>query len=118
MPSDNTVFQLYAHALTRRHGHNLNPKRMVSAVEEVRGVLLAREPSDWEIDPEGEDGGYLWETMLYFFGSGAAPEILVGGRWDAVGWLERAREGRPRIVVGNVDLLFARTHTQFNPYAP
>jgi len=131
IPSDTTAFQLYAQALTERHGHNLDPNRIVSSVQEVGGILLAKGSSNWNIDSNklekvmgktkddgddvGDDGGYMWETMLYFFGTSAAPEMMMrrkrnsggGGGWDAVGWLERARESRPDIIVENVDLLFS-----------
>jgi len=126
IPSDTTAFQLYAQALTERHGHNLDPNRIISSIQQVGGTLLAKGRSNWNIDSNnlgkvmGEkkddgDGGYLWETMLYFFGTSAAPEMMMrgkrnsegGGGWDAVGWLERARDGRPDIIVENVDILFS-----------
>jgi 2-desacetyl-2-hydroxyethyl bacteriochlorophyllide A dehydrogenase len=48
---------------------------------------------------------FLWETLLYFFGCVAGPELQEEG-WDAQLWLQRARRMKPAIHVSNVDLLF------------
>jgi hypothetical protein len=66
-------------------------------------TLLHRGPSNWKIDPNENE--YLWSTMLYFFGTVGASELLKRG-WDSVGWIDRAKQGRPSIEVSNIDLLF------------
>jgi threonine dehydrogenase-like Zn-dependent dehydrogenase/FMN phosphatase YigB (HAD superfamily) len=103
IPSDTTAFQMYSDVLTNQHGHNLEPTKLVSAMEAHGGILLNRGPSNWNICPKENE--YLWTTMLYFFGTVGAPEMMKRG-WDSVGWIHRAKQGRPKIEVSNVDLLF------------
>jgi threonine dehydrogenase-like Zn-dependent dehydrogenase len=79
----------------------------MSCFSDYGAVRLHHGRADWTIDPSQHS--YLWETMLYFFGTVAAPEIRFAG-WDARGWLGRARKRRPTIHVSNVDLLFRVPH--------
>jgi len=104
IPSDTTAFQLYADSLVNQHGHNLDPSRIITALKDIGGELLSRGSSNWIINPKHHS--YMWETMLYFFGTSAAPEIMKR-KWDAVGWINRARSERPTITVQNTDLLFS-----------
>jgi len=103
IPSDTTAFSLYSNALTLEHGHNLDPNKLVNAMSDYGATLLHRGPSNWKIDPKENE--YLWKTMLYFFGTVGASEMMKRG-WDSVGWMDRAKQGRPSIEVTNIDLLF------------
>ena len=103
IPSDTAAFGMYSDALMNQHGHNLEPTKLVDAMKEYGGILLRRGPSNWKIDPTENE--YLWKTMLYFFGTVGAPEMMKRG-WDSVGWMARAKQGRPKIDVANIDLLF------------
>ncbi len=103
IPSDTTAFFLYSDALTRTHGHNLDPNQLVSAMKNHGATLLHSGPSNWKICPTKNE--YLWNTMLYFFGTVGAFELMKRG-YDSVGWIHRARQGRPSMEVSNVDLLF------------
>ena len=103
IPSDTLAFQLYAESLISEHEHNLDPSKIVEAMKNAGASLLTKGPSIWHIDPK--DDNYLWNTMLYFFGSSAAPQIIKR-QWDSVGWLDRAKASRPIIKVTNQDLLF------------
>lgn len=103
IPSDTKAFELYAKALTQAHGHNLDPHLIELAMADYGAICLGRGRSNWVIDPRKHD--YLWRTMLYFFGSVAAPEIQAEG-WNACAWLDRARKQQPKIDVTNIDLLF------------
>eukprot|EP00980_Cylindrotheca_fusiformis_P022863 scaffold9857_cov127-Cylindrotheca_fusiformis.AAC.9 len=103
IPSDTVAFRLYSKALVEKLGHSLDPRLLCEAMED-HGVYLERKgTSNWKIDHEANP--YLYETMLYFFGTTGAPQILQEG-WDAYGWMQRAREHRPIIRVSNFDLLF------------
>ena len=104
IPSDTLAFQLYAKSLIREHEHNLDPSKIVEAMKNAGASLLIKGSSIWHIDPK--DDNYLWNTMLYFFGSSAAPQIIKR-QWDSVGWLDRAKASRPIIKVANQDLLFS-----------
>jgi FMN phosphatase YigB (HAD superfamily) len=103
IPSDTTALQMYSSVLTNQHGHNLEPTKLVSAMEAHGGILLNRGPSNCKICPKENE--YFWKTMLYFFGTVGAPEMMKRG-WDSVGWIHRAKQGRPKIEVSNIDLLF------------
>jgi hypothetical protein len=103
IPSDTAAFGMYSDALTNQHGHNLEPTKLVDAMKDYGGILLHHGPSNWKIDPTENE--YLWKTMLYFFGTVGAPEMMKRG-WDSVGWMDRTKQGRPKIEVSNVDLLF------------
>ena len=46
----------------------------------------------------------MWESMLYFFGTGVAETL--DPKWDLAGWLARCRAEGPLIEVQNVDMLF------------
>lgn len=102
IPSDTAAFRFYSKALAQQ-GHQLDPDRLINVIADYGGKCLARGPSDWSIDPAAHE--YLWETMIYFFGTVAAPE-LCAARWNAHAWLHRVRKNRPVIHVSNVDLLF------------
>lgn len=103
LPSDTVAFALYSEALEKM-GHNLDPRRLVQAMEAFGATEVASASSDWDIDPTLHP--YLWQTMLYFFERTASPELLKRG-WDAAGWLSRARRKQsPKILVSNRDLLF------------
>jgi len=104
IPSDTLAFQLYADSLIQQHGHNLDPAKIVTAMSDIGALLVTSASSVWHIDPTQNE--YLWNTMLYFFGNSASPQIMKR-RWDSVGWLDRARTNRPIIRVMNRDLLFA-----------
>jgi len=110
IPSDTLAFQLYAESLIREHQHNLDPSKIVDAMKDVGAALLTKAPSIWHIDPE--ENSYLWNTMLYFFGNTAAPQIIKR-QWDSLGWLDRAKASRPIIKVTNQDLLFNLPPTQY-----
>jgi phosphoserine phosphatase len=103
IPADTTAFQIYSKALIENMGHNLDPFLLKQAMEDYGVTFLAKGASDWKIDHA--DVPYLFETMLYFFGTTAGPPLLEAGA-DAAGWIPRARRGRPTIQVSNVDLLF------------
>jgi hypothetical protein len=103
IPSDTIAFRLYSRALENILGHNVDPYLLQDAMEDYGAELLSRGPSDWRIDPQVNS--YLYNTMMYFFGSTGGPQILEDG-WDARGWIKRARENRPSIQVINTDLLF------------
>jgi hypothetical protein len=103
IPSDTIAFRSYANALEKVLGHNLNPDLLKDTMEDYGAQLLAACASNWKIDPRRD--AYLHETMLYFFGRTAGPELLKE-RWDASGWIRRARDTRPTIEVSNTDLLF------------
>jgi NADPH:quinone reductase-like Zn-dependent oxidoreductase len=107
IPSDTIAFKLYAKSLTELHGHSLDPLKLEEAMGDFGAVFLSSGRSDWIIDPD--DHGYLWETMLYFFGTLAAPQLRVAG-WNDQEWLARARFHRPTIAASNVDLLFRLPH--------
>ena len=102
VPSDTTAFGIYTESLTN-HGHNLDPSSIVKAMAGRGGSLIAKGQSDWIIDPRSD--GYLWETMMYFFGMSGAREML-GKKLDAAGWIARCRADPRTILVSNVDLLF------------
>eukprot|EP00985_Skeletonema_marinoi_P016222 scaffold8664_cov143-Skeletonema_marinoi.AAC.2 len=107
VPSDTTAFQMYARSLIT-HGHNLDPSRIVNAICNFGGSLIAKGSSDWIIDPKSNQ--YLWETMLYFFGMSGASEITKNG-FDAAGWIRRSRREPRTIIASNVDLLFHLAHS-------
>jgi hypothetical protein len=103
IPSDTAAFQFYAKALSETLGHNLNP-RLLQDVLVCHGASLLRQgPSSWNIDPKKHS--YLFDAMMYFFGTSGGPELLEAG-WDAQGWIQRAKQHQPTIRVSNVDLLF------------
>ncbi len=104
VPSDTVAFQSYSRALETVLGHNLNPFLLQEAMEDYGAKLIDFGSSDWKIDPKRDS--YLYETMLYFFGSTAGPQLLKEG-WNATGWIQRARANRPSIQVSNRDLLFS-----------
>ena len=103
IPSDTMAFRSYSRALESVLYHNLDPYRLQDVMEDYGYHLVGFGSSDWKIDPEHDS--YLYETMLYFFGSTGGPQLLKEG-WDAAGWIERARNKRPAIQVTNQDLLF------------
>ena len=107
VPSDTTVFSLYSQALRHEHGHHLDPQLLQEALGDYGAELLSRGRSYWVIDPEQHS--YLWETMLYFFGTVVGLDLQEKG-WDASGWFDRTRTNRPVICVSNVDLLFRMPH--------
>lgn len=112
IPSDTVAFRLYSKALVETLGHNLNPTLLADAMERHGLYLEHTVASNWKIDPNTNP--YLYETMLYFFGTAGAPRILEEG-WDAYGWIRRARQNRPKIQVSNVDLLFRKGKRQSSP---
>jgi threonine dehydrogenase-like Zn-dependent dehydrogenase len=101
-PSDTQAFQLYGKVLDEEFGHHLQPSKLVEAVQDHGGDLLAQGPSDWKIDPQKH--GYLWRTMMYFFATAVAPSLQASG-FDAAQWIRRAWTLRPSIRASNVDLL-------------
>ena len=107
IPSDTTAFSLYSRALREQHGHHLDPFRLEEAMADYGATRLARASSDWLID--ADEHAYLWETMLYFFGTVAAPQLRLA-KWNDKQWLARARHFQPSIQVSNVDLLFRLPH--------
>ena len=102
VPSDTTAFQMYARSLIT-HGHNLDHSRIVNAMCNFGGSLIAKGSSDWIIHPKKNQ--YLWETMMYFFGLSGASEITKNG-FDAAGWIRRSRRDARTIIASNMDLLF------------
>ena len=104
IPSDTTAFQMYADALEKQLDHNLDPQKLIDAMEAYGGILLSNGPSKWMIDPTKNE--YMWNAMMYFFGLSAAPTIIQKG-YDATGWIQRARTTKPSIQVSNQDLLFS-----------
>jgi NADPH:quinone reductase-like Zn-dependent oxidoreductase len=107
IPSDTLAFNYYAAALSDVHHHHLNVDDLVSTVQDYGGTCLQKGTSDWIIDPNLHP--YLWETMLYFFGTTAAPQLQADG-WYARGWIHRLRHYRPSIRASNLDLLFRIPH--------
>jgi phosphoserine phosphatase len=103
IPADTTAFQLYSKALSENMGHNLDPFLLKQVMEGYGASFVAKGQSDWKIDHS--DVPYLFDTMLYFFGTTAGPPLLEAGV-DAARWIQRARRNRPTIQVSNVDLLF------------
>lgn len=103
VPSDTVAFRLYSKSLTETLGHNLDSKLFQEVLEEYGATLLAKGTSDWKIDSKAHS--YLFDTMLYFFGTAGGPQILEEGL-DAPGWINRAKRRRPNIQVSNVDFLF------------
>ena len=103
IPSDTLAFSLYSQALANIHEHELDPLNIVQAFNDFGGTLLDKGQSDWVI--EKKEKGYLWYTMMHFFGSVAAPAIKTAG-WNATGWIERSHSFSPTIRASNVDLLF------------
>jgi threonine dehydrogenase-like Zn-dependent dehydrogenase len=81
--------------------------KLEEAMGDFGAVCLSSGRSDWIID--ADDHSYLWETMMYFFGTLAAPQLRVSG-WNDQEWLARARYHRPTIAASNVDLLFRMPH--------
>ena len=103
IPSDTLAFQLYASALSETMGHNLDSRLLVKVMEGYGFQVVSKGKSNWNIDASLNP--YLYETMLYFFGSSAGPELLEQG-WDAGAWIHRARQNQPKIIATNTDLLF------------
>ena len=103
VPSDTIAFQSYSRALETVLGHNLDPFFLQDVMEDHGAKLVDFGFSDWKIDPKSDL--YLYETMLYFFGSTGGPQLLKEG-WDASRWIQRARNNQPSIRVSNRDLLF------------
>jgi hypothetical protein len=104
IPSDTLAFSLYSKVLSEGMGHNLNPRLLKQAMNDHGAFLLKQGNSNWKIEPDAHL--YLFETLLYFFGTAGGPELMNTG-WNAGGWIRRARENRPTIMVSNVDLLFS-----------
>ena len=104
VPSDTVGFQSYSRALEEVLGHNLNPFLLQETMEDHGANLIDFGSSDWKIDPDRDS--YLYETMLYFFGSTGGPQLLKEG-WNAEGWIQRAHANKPNIQVSNRDLLFS-----------
>jgi FMN phosphatase YigB (HAD superfamily) len=107
IPSDTIAFRLYSESLAKRHGQCVDATLLVDEMEKVGADLLMKRSSNWNIDPNKHS--YLWETLLYFFGKCSSPEMILH-RWNATGWMDRARKLRPSIYVSNVDLLFRLQH--------
>lgn len=103
IPSDTWAFQSYSRALEKVLDHNLQPHRLIEAMEDHGAQVISVAGSDWKINPDQDT--YLYETMLYFFGSTGGPQILEEG-WDAPRWIRRVRTTRPLIQISNQDLLF------------
>jgi hypothetical protein len=103
IPSDTVAFRIYSHILQSDLGHNLEINRLIDAMQQHGAVLLANAPSNWRID--SVESPYLYQTMLYFFGNTAGPELIKNG-FDGGAWIQRARSLRPVVQVTNKDLLF------------
>jgi threonine dehydrogenase-like Zn-dependent dehydrogenase len=104
IPSDTMAFGLYGQALEETMGHNLDPLLLQQVMQDYGATLIAQGASNWNVAPDAHS--YLFETMLYFFGTAGGPQLLTKG-WDARAWLYRAKQNRPNIQVSNVDLLFS-----------
>lgn len=103
IPSDTVAFRIYSDRLESDFGHNLDVQRLIECMQDHGATLVTKELSRWYIDPIVDP--YLYETMMYFFGSTAGPQLLKQG-YDAGGWIRRARSLCPAIHVTNKDLLF------------
>ena len=103
IPSDTLAFRLYSTALIETLGHNMDPGRLEQAMEGYGMTLMEKSSANWKIDPKASP--YLFDTMMYFFGTAGGPQIMEAG-WDAPGWISRSKQRRPKIQVSNVDLLF------------
>ena len=103
IPSDTLAFRYYAKALADAHHHNIDYHSIVASVENYGGITLGQGTSNWVIYPHINK--YLWETMIYFFGTVAAPVIQHRG-WYASGWIHRLDKEKPIVRANNVDLLF------------
>ncbi|KAL3910993.1 MAG: hypothetical protein SGILL_007461, partial [Bacillariaceae sp.] len=115
VPSDTVAFRLYSDALTNVLGHSLDPFALIDCMEDHGMDHVHTGPSNWRIDPERDS--YLYDTMLYFFGSTAGPVLLEQG-YDGPGWMQRARDTRPAIQVTNQDLLFRMKPANTYPMVP
>jgi FMN phosphatase YigB (HAD superfamily) len=111
IPSDTLAFRLYSKALTETLAHNLNPLRLQQTMENFGMRLLAKSGADWKIDPK--ESPYLFDTMMYFFGTAGGPQLMEEG-WDGPGWIARSKQRRPKIQVSNVDLLFRAGKSSVN----
>jgi len=104
IPSDTLAFQQYQYFLETEYGHNTDIRKIIWAFDRFGMNLILDGFSNWqEIHPDRNS--YLWQTLLYFFGLCAAPELMKSG-WDSKGWINRARLQKPIIQVANKDLLF------------
>lgn len=103
VPSDTNAFSIYAQCLELLFQHNLEPRLLVEAFRSYGADCLLSRSSDWLVHHQGDE--YLWESLMYFFGTVAGPELQRQG-WDAHLWVERARIAKPMIHVSNVDMLF------------
>jgi threonine dehydrogenase-like Zn-dependent dehydrogenase/FMN phosphatase YigB (HAD superfamily) len=104
IPSDTTVFSHYADVLKYHHGHNLDTQLLDTSMKEYGADRVFQGRSNWLIDPRQHD--FLWQTMLYFFGSVAPVGLEKSGMWDFKGWISRTRENKPQIYVANLDLVY------------
>ena len=103
IPSDTQAFAAYSKILEEDFGHSLNPHDLIESIVNHGGCLISQGSSDWEIDAKEHE--FLWRTMLYFFATGAAPELQALG-YDATSWIWRAWDSRPLVRASNVDILF------------
>ena len=108
IPSDTVAFRLYSESISKRHGQCVDATMIIDAMEQVGINLILKGPSNWLIDPN--EHAYLWETLVYFFGKCALPEMTLH-HWNVTGWIDRARNMQPSIHVSNVDLLFRLSKT-------
>mmetsp|Transcript_29466 Transcript_29466/g.53990 ORF Transcript_29466/g.53990 Transcript_29466/m.53990 type:complete len:993 (-) Transcript_29466:359-3337(-) len=106
IPSDTLAMQLYGKSLVEQQGHNIDPFQIIETMQQHGAQLLTHGKSNWNIDATHQ--AYLWQTMLYFLGTTAAPELTSRG-WNAQQWVARIRSRQPTIRVSNVDLLFRFT---------
>jgi threonine dehydrogenase-like Zn-dependent dehydrogenase/FMN phosphatase YigB (HAD superfamily) len=104
IPSDTTVFTHYADVLKRQHGHNLDTQLLDTAMKEYGADCVFQGRSNWLIDPRQHD--FLWQTMLFFFGSVAPVDLEKTGMWDFEGWISRTRKNKPQIHVANLDIVY------------
>ncbi|GMH83453.1 hypothetical protein TrVE_jg1048 [Triparma verrucosa] len=100
-PSDTKAFAIYNEALEDQ-GHNLDPSRIISAIEKHGGSVLGSGASVWKIDEV--ENAWMWKTMMYFFGTTAAAGFADAG-YDIKHWLALFKKGGRNLRVYNRDIL-------------
>jgi hypothetical protein len=109
VPSDTLAFQMYKDHLEHDYGHSTDILSLIDEFKRFGAKVICVGESNWQVHPKQH--GYLWQTLLYFFGLSAAPDLLKGG-WNSRGWIKRARSHKPSINVSNKDLLLSMNNVE------
>ena len=102
IPSDTMAMRMYNDALTFEVGHNLNPSLFIDALSRFGGRLIAKGNSVWRIRKRANE--YLWNCMVYFFGSTACGRFSENG-YTIENWLNRLKAHKKDVSVWNLDIL-------------